>query len=148
MITATNNLTDQMFIGVSFKRCFSVHEVILREVTLCVCRCSMADPHAPGYCTKPLFSQPCTDGRFTFFFFFSQSFSALMWCFCTGTKPTVATRCFILNVCAQRESLSVCCWGQLKCFPLWSFPCTCDLIHPRRSDVCSNHRVFLNLDLG
>lgn len=68
MITATNNLTDQMLIGVRFKICFSVHEVILREVTLCVCRCSMADPHAPGYCTKPLFSQPCTDGRFTFFF--------------------------------------------------------------------------------
>lgn len=33
---------------------------------LCVCSCkqhSMADPLAPGNCTKPPLSQPCTKGR-------------------------------------------------------------------------------------
>lgn len=98
-----------MLIGVSFKRCFSVHEVILREVTLCVCvdvawLILTLQVNALSHYSLSLVQ---TVGSLFLFFFSKLLCTDVM--FLHWKKPTVATRCFILNVCAQRESLSVCC---------------------------------------
>lgn len=131
-----------MLIQVNLYRCFSLHAVILCKlycqvfITRRVCSCkqhSMADHHAPGNCTKPPLSLPCTEGRFPFS---PNSFSAQMWCFCAGTKATVYHNVFFL--CLERG---------LECMLLTAIKMFCSVTFLLQLTVCPVRAQTLSLIL-